>query len=192
MFTSLNFIYRANEGSPTPKTGQSSLNTEAAHSWPPLPIRINPRASAEGLTAGARILPQLLGSSAGFRVESQAPPASLLAPEGPRREREAHTKIAVQLCNRNQVNCSHTLCLALNPHKHFVRQEILNPIHRSEKGGSRCREASQSHTVNTEWGPEPLEKGRRCPLTPPQGQGKIIVILAQRRGLQVEAKNGQA
>lgn len=35
LFTSLNFIYRANEASPTPATGQSSLQAEAAH--PSLP-----------------------------------------------------------------------------------------------------------------------------------------------------------
>lgn len=34
LFTSLNFIYRANEGSPTPKAGQASLKMEAA---PPIP-----------------------------------------------------------------------------------------------------------------------------------------------------------
>ena len=48
MFTSLNFIYRANEGSPTPKTGQSPLNTEAAHPSPPA-NHAKPQGLSEGL-----------------------------------------------------------------------------------------------------------------------------------------------
>lgn len=45
LFTSLNFIYRANEGSPTPKAGQASLKSEAAHPLPPCPPLLNPKAS---------------------------------------------------------------------------------------------------------------------------------------------------
>lgn len=116
----------------------------------------------------AGILPLLLGFLTGLGVEPRPPLASLLAPEGQRKEREANTDTVFRLCNRNQVNCPHTLRLALNPHKHFVRQEILNPIHRREKGGSGWREAAQSLTVNIEWGLEPSREGVSVPPNPLQ------------------------
>lgn len=72
LFTSLNFIYRANEGSPTPKAGQASLKTEATHPLPPCPPLLNPKASVEGplpVTVAVPLhIPGRRTLLAGFRV----------------------------------------------------------------------------------------------------------------------------
>lgn len=91
LFTSLNFIYRANEGSPTPKAGQASLKTEAAHPLPPCQPLLNPKASVEGPlpTTVAVILPipGRSGFLAGFRVACPLSPAALQGPGVQRKER---------------------------------------------------------------------------------------------------------
>lgn len=86
LFTSLNFIYRANKGSPTPKAGQASLKTEAAHPLPPCQPPLNPTASVGGPTAcnSSCNSPHpwekwLLGWS---RSRLPPPPAALRAPGG--------------------------------------------------------------------------------------------------------------
>lgn len=58
LFTSLNFIYRANEGSPTPETGQGFLSRQAVDPLPCQPWS-NPKASMGRLqpATGAGTLP---------------------------------------------------------------------------------------------------------------------------------------
>lgn len=124
LFTSLNFIYRANEGSPTPKAGQASLKTEAAHPLPPCPPLLNPKASVEGplpvTVAGPLPIPGRRTLLAGFRVGRPL----LQLPSEPqecRGRKEKQMCIVFQLCNRNCANCFYTPCRLFNPHKNFAR-----------------------------------------------------------------------
>lgn len=117
LFTSLNFIYRANEGSPTPKAGQASLKTEAAHPLPPCQPLLNPKASVEGPLPVAVILPVpgRSGFLAGFRLGCPSMPQEC------RGRKEKQMCIVFRLCNRNCANCFYTPCRLFTPSKNFAR-----------------------------------------------------------------------